>query len=708
MNNVELNINSYIQPDPFWLNYSNEINRFAGLLVKNPFFQRMKNTTFLGILSPYFHEYTKSNSPIHLSRKYIDGNRLDHSLNMAALLINLYDSNFENIKHSDNLKEEIIRYAVVWCILHDLTTWPVSHTSEPAFENIFNTSHKEILFSMINNSKNLPREMWLGDTLADINININDILCLLKKMKPNNENLIPLYNLISSPINPDTIEGMWRASPVFMSKNRINHPIKVYSNIEVLMTNDIMIKHGKRGNLLNFWKNKSIVYKDFINKDKVVRWESSWTLAIQKSVGNIDLLESFYLDEDELIKKAKKYFSEDVTEIHRYKPPHVYPIFKEKNLKKGTPKYLNSLKSKLLAYPNFLYKDGRINQMEEKHLFESLNGNVKSETYAKIESTFNYSKTLVQNIAKIIQNYIVENKLKKENICFAVMGSIGRFEAGETSDIDIIPIFSDEGSKALFESENHNKLFRKHLREHSSRDVSKGEDITAPVTIAELIDPETIGGQKDNSNTLTRRLLLITEGVQVGGNLDLNLIKTEILKSYADQERTSGRNVLSLMNDIARYYRTLLIEFKAKIDVEDKAWGIRNAKLRHNRKFWYFSCILAFVMNDSKNESIENQIDFLIKSFNTPAYLRYSQILNKFPVEYGELLASYFWFIEFIGLKDKRALLGKVRFQNRNNMDQIDYQAVKLNSGRLHNEMISIILSLPEKYKKKLLDWFLL
>jgi hypothetical protein len=80
----------------------------------------------------------------------------------------------------------------------------------------------------------------------------------------------------------------------------------------------------------------------------------------------------------------------------------------------------------------------------------------------------------------------------------------------------------------------------------------------------------------------------------VSGSLEIEAIRRRILEAYAE-ERTSGRHVLSFCNDIARYYNTLCIEYKAKIDEEGKDWCTRNMKLRHSRKLWYFSNILSIV-----------------------------------------------------------------------------------------------------------------
>ena len=162
-------------------------------------------------------------------------------------------------------------------------------------------------------------------------------------------------------------------------------------------------------------------------------------------------------------------------------------------------------------------------------------------------------------------------------------------EALEASDFDFVPVTWDDATLKAYVS--HDRPLRDELRKGLGVKVSAGQDLTSPVSITSLVEPDCIGGTKDNSGALTKRILILTESRQVAGGFDLGEIRRALLDAYASEDRTSGRHVLSLCNDIARYYKTLCIEYKAKIDDEEKDWCTRNMKLRHSRKFWYFANI---------------------------------------------------------------------------------------------------------------------
>src|SRR5207249_1697249 len=122
---------------------------------------------------------------------------------------------------------------------------------------------------------------------------------------------------------------------------------------------------------------------------------------------------------------------------------------------------------------------------------------------------------------------------------------------------------------ALAAFQSHDKPLRQEIKEKLTIKVSQGDDLTKCVSVGELIDPESIGGEKDGSSALTKRILMLTEGKQAGGTLPLNEVRQAVMKAYAGADRSRGRHVLSLCNDIARYYRTLCIEYKAKADDPD-------------------------------------------------------------------------------------------------------------------------------------------
>ena len=307
-----------------------------------------------------------------------------------------------------------------------------------------------------------------------------------------------------------------------------------------------------------------------------------------------------------------------------------------------------------------------------------------------------------------IENYAKANGVSIDNICFTVVGSVGRGEALEASDFDLTPIARDDAALAAFMP--HDQAIRQELIKALGVKVSKGEDLTKPVAIASLIERESIGGPKDTSASLTKRMLILTESRQVTGGLDISEVRQNVLQAYGDQDRTSGRHTLSLCNDIARYYRTLCIEYKAKADEQDTDWCTRNLKLRHSRKFWYFANIIAIVkLAETHPRGQQDYNEELLALFNKPPIVRVGEALRDTQaVELGRLLESYSLFLEFMSNADNRKALASIAHEARYEPKIGNpFPAMKFNSDLLHKHMMQIIDALPRTTRQRVYDWFL-
>ena len=301
------------------------------------------------------------------------------------------------------------------------------------------------------------------------------------------------------------------------------------------------------------------------------------------------------------------------------------------------------------------------------------------------------------------------NALDVDDICFVAVGSVGRDEALPASDLDLMPVCASE--EVLGRYKPHDRSMREFLRKELQINISAGSDLTEVTSVEALVNPETIGGDKDNRSALTKRLLVLAESRSAGGKLSLNDIREKLLTAYAGNERTRGRHMLSLCNDIGRYYRTLCIEYKAKVDVYEKDWCTRNMKLRHSRKLWYFSTIMSIVaLANTHPDGQDAYKAGLLRAFKLPPALR---LVNSVSDEHrqltGKILDRFAWFLEFMSDSARREALSKINHGDRYKIDLNNpFPIMKLNSNALHSAISSLIQEQEPRVRQRIVDWFLL
>ncbi len=347
--------------------------------------------------------------------------------------------------------------------------------------------------------------------------------------------------------------------------------------------------------------------------------------------------------------------------------------------------------------------------MTSSNSLEELKPYLKPRSFNVYKRANDNCNKLITEAKDLIENYLLKNDFNTEQVSIVAVGSVGRSEALESSDLDLIPILNNDQIYNLFKI--HDQKLRELIKDKLKIKVSRGEDLTKCISINDLTNAESIGGSKDDSGALTKRVLILTESMQVGGGYSLKLIRQKILEAYAKEERTSGRHVLSLCNDLARYYRTLCIEYKAKIDIDDKDWSTRNLKLRHSRKLWYFSNLISIVKLSEVHPRGENDfIQALLKIFDSPPFTRLiDALVETQPIEVGRLLESYSIFLEFMASSNNREKISKISHNNRFKVDSSNpFLAMKFNSDIMHKHLITIIEGLSPTIRRRVIDWFLL
>lgn len=110
---------------------------------------------------------------------------------------------------------------------------------------------------------------------------------------------------------------------------------------------------------------------------------------------------------------------------------------------------------------------------------------------------------------------------------------------------------------------------------------------------------DTIGLDVDSNRQMTRRVLLLAESTSLlDPDRHKELLQRVVHRYLRERRQGSEKPPRFLVNDFARYWRTLSVDFEAKAD-QGQRYGLRYLKLLVSRKFLYAATLFPLVERTS-------------------------------------------------------------------------------------------------------------
>ncbi|MFS4438024.1 nucleotidyltransferase domain-containing protein [Paracoccaceae bacterium GXU_MW_L88] len=208
------------------------------------------------------------------------------------------------------------------------------------------------------------------------------------------------------------------------------------------------------------------------------------------------------------------------------------------------------------------------------------------------------------------------------NYLIGVNGSVARRECTSGSDIDLFVLVN--GRITISDARKAQKAYRSRLSDEGLVMPAHGGVFENPLKIKNLL--ETIGGDKDTNEFITRRMLFLLEGEWIFNQQLFEKTRTRLIERYVADELGDHKLSLFLLNDVIRYWRTICVDFEHKTASSDKPRAIRLIKLRFSRMLLYLGGVAA--VSETKGLEVAKKRQRLEELFAMPTIARLQSIFG--------------------------------------------------------------------------------
>lgn len=226
----------------------------------------------------------------------------------------------------------------------------------------------------------------------------------------------------------------------------------------------------------------------------------------------------------------------------------------------------------------------------------------KLSSHEKLSSRIKYSREFLTQIkGSASQNLQPE----WNNVAIFAAGSLGRFEAGRRSDLDVFVLARQRepmiGKTNPISHLDEIRLFSKLIEINAKLSLPEfsGDGRYLKAHGLERIISSTGDAHDDIENLFTTRMLLLLESQAIWNDeLRSEAIKEVLGNYFKDGKGKSDFRPLFLLNDILRYWRTLCLNYE-RDRVSSEKWWKTNLNLKFSRKLTIFSTVLLIVTGEA-------------------------------------------------------------------------------------------------------------
>jgi hypothetical protein len=277
------------------------------------------------------------------------------------------------------------------------------------------------------------------------------------------------------------------------------------------------------------------------------------------------------------------------------------------------------------------------------------------------------------------------------NIGLAVIGSIGRHEETEGSDLDVVALTHgtpppSEVQETIVSEVDRIATDLQFEPSNPQGHPKFGQEFEA----MEELD-RTIGMDADSNTRMTLRMCLLLESEPILGEHVLIATRDRLLETYLSKNfLRDGIRPRFFMNEVMRFWRTMAVDYEGKMrDREHQGWALRNGKLRTVRKMLYISGLLplfrcALMPRAGIAEFLHDQFSLRPADRVADAFLALEM-----RDEALRALGAYSTFLTILDDQEKRDALDEMKPDERDGSEL--WQEVRRTGVHFHHSLNSLL-----------------
>lgn len=301
--------------------------------------------------------------------------------------------------------------------------------------------------------------------------------------------------------------------------------------------------------------------------------------------------------------------------------------------------------------------------------------------------------------------------IDRDVVSVVAAGSVGRLEASEWSDADVIVIvseavFAEPESAQAWHQEIYQTLTNLGLRLPKNWGI-----FTSPTAISELCAPAALGCLAESPRVFGKRMQLLLDSRAAWSSQGLEQVQAAILSWYATGflAHDLSREWTHLLNDLMRYWRSYCAwqQFELKVEADD-SWLTRNVKLTHSRLMNYAGLLL--LLGEASREG-QNKREWLAAHLGLTPLQRVQLAYERHADPGFAIIADHY--AEFLRAMEDGALRDRLVADSPRTLAELppqetpDYQRLYTGSRAISAELTRFIFARRSDWSPRFVEYLL-